>query len=114
MRMKCMSKIVASSLAVYYILLPGLFVLYAFQQNHHNTYDHDQNSSEEDFIELISLQEESECSLCEIYYELTSRLDVGISNSKYTLPIDYVQPCQKSLNLVFEDFLSLRAPPSVG
>ena len=109
-----MSKIVAGSLAAYYIVLPGLFGLHAFQQNQHNSCDHDHNSSEENFVELVSLQEESECSLCEIYHELTSCLDVSISNSKYTLLIDYVQQHQESLNLVFENFLSLRAPPSVG
>lgn len=113
MRMKRMSKIVASSLAAYYFVLPSLVGLYAFQQNHHTTYHHDHNSGEEDFVELVSLQEESECSLCEIYHELASCLDVSISNSKYTLLIGHVQPHQASLILVFENFLSLRAPPLV-
>ena len=114
MQMKCMSEIVASSLTAYYIVLPCLFGLHAFQHSHHNFCDHDHNSSNENFIELVSLQEESECSLCEVYQELTSFLDVGISNSKHTLLIDYFQPHQESLNLVFENFLSLRAPPPVS
>ena len=109
-----MSKIVASSLAAYYIVLPCLFGWHAFQQNHHNSCDHDHNSSEEDFVELVSLQEASECSLCEIYHEWLSCLEVSIANSKYTLFIDYFPPHRESLNLVFENFLSLRAPPSVG
>ena len=109
-----MSKIVASSLAAYYIVLPGFFGLHAFQQNHHNTCDHDHNSTEENSVELVSLQEESECSLCEIYHKLTSCLDVSILDSKYTLLIDYVQLHQESLDLVFENFLSLRAPPLVS